>query len=404
MNSTRASARTARRSPTPIQLMLVHPARPHTVSPLTLRFALAGARSFTHWFGGSKAPMELSSEVLTPADVDWLMADERGSIRPLDRALRVAALVASLDATGLDDDLSMPDLELQDDPRQDAASARPGAALEPWLSPQGAQDSVRPSAPRIPPSRKPAVAKIVAALGVVTLNGCTAAPEAPTPLTDWSQALVESLEPSVNDYASDPTLVTWAGVGDAQESTNRSKCASFVSALFTQAYDRDLDGWLGCSSPLAATWHDQIEHQNDFEVVRQVGEIQPGDVLAIRYDDVGCASMSCGSMQGCDSSGHMAVVLSSPKRHASSAPWIRGTTQFEVDVIDSTTDVHGPTDSRVAMELDGSDDSGAGIGTMRLYADSSGAIVGHTWSTTPQSDFRDVAQRPLVIGRYAPQP
>jgi hypothetical protein len=402
MNSKRAPARTPRRSPTPIQLTLAHPARPRIVSRLSLRLALAPVRSFTRWFGASYAPLDLAMDALVPVGLDGVGAEQPYAFRALDHAMRVAELVATLEGAGLDDDFS---LELDEDtPRQGAGSALPGPDRHPWASPQGAQHAVGVPQRKVPPSRKPAVAKAVAALGVATLVGCAPAPDQATPLTSWSDALVGSLEPAQNDYASEPTVVTWAGVGDAQESANRSKCASFVTAVFTQAYDRDVESWIGCTSPLAATWHDQIAMRNDFDVIDNVRDIEPGDVIAIRYDDVGCASVRCGTMQGCDSSGHMAIVRTAPVRHAASAPLIVGTREYELDIVDSTSDVHGPTDSRAGMELDGSDDAGAGVGTMRLYANASGEIVGHTWSTATQSEYRDVASRPLVIGRYAPQP
>lgn len=408
MNAKRAQARPPRRTPTPIQLTLVHPARPHIVSTLALRLALAPVRSFTRWFGPSRAPLDMPMDALIPVGVDGLVADEPSAVRPLDHALRVAELVASLeaagfDAVGLDDDLSLPDLADEDTPRQDAGTTLPGPDAQPWAAPQGDQTPVGVPQRKVPPSRNPAIARAVAAAGVITLVGCTPPAEESSPLLSWSEALVGSLEPSLNDYGSEPTRVTWAGVDEASETANRSKCASFVSALFTQAYDRDIDPWLGCTSPLAATWHDQIAVGNDFDVIDDVRDIQPGDVIAIRYDDAGCQSMRCGTMQGCDSSGHMAIVQTAPARRAASAPLVLGTHQYELEIIDSTADVHGPTDSRAAMELDGSDDSGAGIGTMRLYADAAGRVVGHTWSTTTASTFRDVVSRPLVIGRYAPE-
>jgi hypothetical protein len=401
MNSKRAPARTPRRTPTPIQLTLVHPARPRIVSRLSLRLALAPVRSFTRWFGPSCAPIDIPMDVLIPVSADGVAAEEPCAFRALDHAMRVAQLVATLQAAGQDDDFS---LELDEDtPRQGAGSTLPGPEAQPWASPQGAQDAPRVPQHKVPPSRNPAVAKALAAAGVATLIGCAPAPQVDTPLTTWSDALLGSLEPAQNDYASEPTVVTWAGVGEATQTANRSKCASFVTAVFGQAFDRDVEAWMGCSSPLAATWHDQIRMGNDFDVVDNVHDIEPGDVIAIRYDDIGCASVRCGTMQGCDSSGHMGIVRTAPARHASSAPLVLGTRQYELDLIDSTADVHGPTDSRAGMELDGSDDAGAGVGTMRLYATASGEIVGHTWSTTTQSEYRDVESRPLVIGRYASQ-
>lgn len=80
------------------------------------------------------------------------------------------------------------------------------------------------------------------------------------------------------------------------------------------------------------------------------------------------------------------------------APYVPNTTQYVVEVIDSSRSGHGPTDTR--LREDGTWQDGVGIGIFRLYADATGTIVGYTWSTYTTSVYYDQTTRHPVVGRF----
>jgi hypothetical protein len=226
-------------------------------------------------------------------------------------------------------------------------------------------------------------------LFVLSLTGLfSRSAAAQTSHLDWATLLVVNLSPENNEYIS-PTRLTWAGVSGATRYVNHSYCASFLTGLFKQAYgwtDGDLADWLGSSSPNAATYHDAIVQENGFTRIANVGDVRAGDILAILYTR---------SEEG--PTGHIAVVRSAPRRRMATAPLVLSTSQYEVSVVDSSQTPHGTGDTR--LRSDGTTDTGAGFGTLRLYVNTSLSIVGHSWSTTSISLYYSMAFRHVVIGR-----
>ena len=237
------------------------------------------------------------------------------------------------------------------------------------------------------------------ALAAATLSAAALA--APPDHLALAARLVNTLTPEHNVYGSSPTFVYWEGVDGHEASENQSKCSSFVSALFTEAYDEDLTEWMGCSSPVAQRYFDTISAEEGFEEISTIRDIEPGDIIAMSY---GCPESTCSSLGGdCSSTGHVMVVAAAPVRLKTAlAPVVEGTMQFVVRVIDSSSSYHGTLDTRYQSEADGNNDSGVGEGAMRLYLNlSDGSIAGYTWSTSSSSTFYDPETRPLVVGRYA---
>lgn len=204
----------------------------------------------------------------------------------------------------------------------------------------------------------------------------------------WEEALVSHVAPQNNTYASNPSYITWAGVNGAKETSNRSKCSSFLTLSLQQGYGWTSDtfrAWLGSPSPTAARYHDAIVAEDGFSRVMTVKDIAPGDIIAIRYPE------------GEAVSGHVATAASVATARAPTDPLIAGTSQFELTVLDSSSSGHGPTDTR--RQPDGSWHTGAGRGLMRLYTDAQGHIVGYTWSTYSISVFYPPSIRHLAVGR-----
>ncbi|HSO00496.1 MAG TPA: hypothetical protein VLS89_19525 [Candidatus Nanopelagicales bacterium] len=206
---------------------------------------------------------------------------------------------------------------------------------------------------------------------------------------DWAQELVDHLSPTHNFYGSSPFYIKWAGVNGANQYENRTLCANFLTALIQQAYSltsTDIRNWTGSTSPTANLYYSTIVNQNGFTRIHNMQDIVPGDVIAIRYDDM------------LNPTGHVSVVEELPVQRVATAPIVPGTQQYEVWILDSTQRGHGALDSR--LKADGTWVSGAGRGIMRFYADSStGAVVGYTWSLSHHSVYYDSSVRSVAVGR-----
>ncbi|EYF04099.1 hypothetical protein [Chondromyces apiculatus] len=207
---------------------------------------------------------------------------------------------------------------------------------------------------------------------------------------DWAQDLVDNVGPSNNDYGTSPFFIKWAGIGGSMQYENRTLCSNFLTALLQHAYHlspEDIRVWTGSTSPNALKYYQTIVAQRGFTRIQQLAELEPGDIIAIRYTT------------GTSASGHLSIVEDYPSWRASTSPMVSGTVQYEVAIMDSTERGHGEGDSR--LQADGVTwNKGAGRGTMRFYADAnSGVIVGHTWSLSPYSVFYNMSERTVAVGR-----
>ncbi len=209
----------------------------------------------------------------------------------------------------------------------------------------------------------------------------------------WAELLVQNIKPADTNYQHNEISVTWAGQAGANAYTSRTDCSGFIIALLSQSYGlsaASYQGWLKSSRPLAETFYRAITTQHGFKDIEEVSEVQPGDMIAIRYPPG----------YGGDNTGHIMLIVGSPQRHTTSKPVIGDTTQWEVPVIDSSESGHGKTDTR--RKLDGTFGEGLGKGVFRLYTDNAGKPVGYAWSIFEDSVYYDQAARPLVIGRLDP--
>ncbi len=204
----------------------------------------------------------------------------------------------------------------------------------------------------------------------------------------WARRLVAGVTPETNLYASRPTIVTWTGVDGAGETRNRSVCSALVAHLLKQAYGyraADFETWLGGRFPRAAGFHDAIAAGRGFDRITRAADVRPGDVLAIKYPP------------GSHPTGHVLLASSRPERRAATEPFLPGTEQYGMTVIDSSHTGHGPADTRHYAK--GKFHSGVGEGTFRLYVHPNGTIAGYSWSVTKASEIYRPDERDLVIGR-----
>jgi len=206
---------------------------------------------------------------------------------------------------------------------------------------------------------------------------------------ELARILVRELRPEDTSYQHKQGYIIWKGENGSEGYQSHVDCSGLLNVLFERAYGitpNDFEKWLGKRRPLASEYFNAISQQQNFRAITAIGNVRPGDIIAIRYPP--------GTN---DNTGHIMIVNEVPSRQKSSKPEIDGTEQWEVSVIDSSESGHGKTDTR--RKPDGSFGDGVGQGVLRIYTDSGNQIVGYTWSTFAVSDYYDQNTRQLVIGR-----
>jgi hypothetical protein len=214
----------------------------------------------------------------------------------------------------------------------------------------------------------------------------------------WPESLALNVLDENNLYENDDQALSWPSA-DGGIYSSRADCSGYVTRSLMKAFEftaEDLQTWMGSKGPSSARYHDNIAFQNNFQRIRRASDVQRGDILASKYLD-----------QTGGGTGHTMIAAGTPVlRTTPSEPSITGTVQYELRIIDSNASPHS-TDSRKGTGANGADQTGAGLGTMRLYADaSSGQIVGYTWSLSSGSDYYTATsptndRRSLVVGRMA---
>jgi hypothetical protein len=199
--------------------------------------------------------------------------------------------------------------------------------------------------------------------------------------------LLRQVELSNTSYRHGACDMAWTGT-----CVMHADCSGFLNGLFSHCYGYDqqeFKKWFDSRRPTAARYHDTIELENGFTRIKTVENIRPGDILAVKY------------LQRKDNTGHVMLVARLPQRIKAKKPIVEGTEQWEVTVIDSSQSGHGTTDTRHGKGKEGKDHDGLGQGTLRLYADKQGQILGFSWSTQSVSKFKEPDQEHIVVGRLS---
>lgn len=209
----------------------------------------------------------------------------------------------------------------------------------------------------------------------------------------WSTLMLNNVTPENNIYSTTNSMdsVTWTGVSNANGYYCRTDCSGLLTKLLKQTYgysDSYFLSWTGLKNPYAVTYYNEIKAKDHFTQVSNVANIQQGDIIAIKYP----VSSS--------NTGHTMLVAAAPASRTASAPYVSGTNQYEVSVIDQSSSGHGSTDTRFVSS--GNFNDGIGRGIFRLYVNSKGAITGYTWSTYSNSIYYSQSERPLLVGRLIP--
>lgn len=231
---------------------------------------------------------------------------------------------------------------------------------------------------------------------LITLGICVAmsltssalfAKESPKHL-EVAEDLLSKVDVNNTNYEHGEGTVIWDGPAQS-----RTDCSGFIDHLLmhTYGYSRDdFKRWFDSRRPTARRYHDAIAEQKGFTQLSRPEDLRPGDLIAIKY------------FGRTDNTGHIMLVAGKAEQIAAKKPFVEGTTQWAVKIIDSSMSGHGNTDTRHKRGHSGKDRDGLGQGIFRLYTDTDGKIAGFTWSTQNASKFMKPEDEHVVLGRLVP--
>jgi hypothetical protein len=209
----------------------------------------------------------------------------------------------------------------------------------------------------------------------------------------WADKLVREIDLENTSYIHQRRArgVGWGRNGSGAYS--HTDCSGFTNALFEHAYGLDnnymkkwLDGDRKKTGPTASKYYAAIVAQRGFRHIKKISDFLPGDILAIYYP------------LDKSNTGHVMVIAGAPQKIAGGNPFIDGTEQWQVEIIDSSKSPHWKGDTRWKGDKQLYD--GLGKGVLRLYSGDNGEIAGYAWSLSPKSKFHPVKERPLAAGRF----
>lgn len=236
-----------------------------------------------------------------------------------------------------------------------------------------------------------------------TVSAPAESAEVPRHLT-IARELVQNMAPENNRYVLGSQFISFPGDAPTSKYAMRADCSGFLLAIFeragysTRSEMTFLDPSPKRKRPAAEDFVHSIEQEKGFRRVPTVEDMRPGDLLAhamLKIDD----------KKQTGTTGHIFLINSRPQPIAARKPVVAGTRQFEVSIIDSNEEYVGSADSRLADPANKI--TGLGTGTIRIYADAQGELVG--WARTFAQTARffsysprfpsDTKARKAVIGR-----
>lgn len=220
-----------------------------------------------------------------------------------------------------------------------------------------------------------------------------------------ARELVENTKSEDNRYDLGSQFISFPGDLFSSKYAVRADCSGFLLAILARANyptKSRMEYLPGAAKrrarPAAEDFVYSIETEKGFKRIRDGRSIEPGDLLAH-------AMLNAEDKQQAGTTGHVFLIDSYPKPIEPKDPLVAGTQQFELAVIDSNKEYVGADDTRL---VDPSNKiKGLGRGTIRLYLDPQGELVG--WARTFKSarkffsyDARfpsDTKLRKAAIGR-----
>jgi hypothetical protein len=218
--------------------------------------------------------------------------------------------------------------------------------------------------------------------------------------------VVEHVRPEDNRYVLGGEFIRLGADSPGAGYAVRADCSGFLLALFARAgyATRERMTYFVPSPkrkrPAAEDFVASIEQERGFVRIASLADIRPGDLLAH-------AMLDAADKVEVGTTGHVFLIDSVPVPIRAVPPVVRDTRQHAVLVIDSNNEHLGADDTRLADPAHPV--FGVGRGTIRLYSDASGTLVG--WSRTFRHGRRffsyserfpsDTRRRKAAIGRPA---
>ncbi len=202
--------------------------------------------------------------------------------------------------------------------------------------------------------------------------------------------LLRNINQQNTEYQHKGRGVSWGDDGNNVQCF--TDCSGFMNALFSKAYhynEPEFYNLWGHKHMFAYHYFDAIASGNHFHPIQNIRDVQPGDIIAIKYAD---------RSEHDDNTGHVLLIAGRPSFHKPSKIFLPNTIQYEIEIIDCSKSPHGKTDSRFLP--DGNEYSGLGRGIFRLYTDMQGKITAYSWSTGNPKEGFDPYENPIIIGRY----
>lgn len=213
---------------------------------------------------------------------------------------------------------------------------------------------------------------------------------------ELARELVATVTPENNKYDfKGPEGVRWKGDLFASENSVRTACGPFVAAVFDRAEDptlkkvREVSRKNRSKYVRVTDWMDAAQNEIGLKKIGNLNDVQPGDLFIFSCFD------RCGTSLG-DVPGHISIVDVKPTVLLPQSPFVDGTRQWGVTVIDAADSAHDRNDTRFVRK--GMPKiTGVGRGSYRIYTDENGIPVGFTNGFG--SKYNAVAVRPIVIAR-----
>jgi hypothetical protein len=219
-----------------------------------------------------------------------------------------------------------------------------------------------------------------------------------------ARELVENIKPEDNQYALGGELISFPGDLLSSKYSMKADCSGFLLAVFerakypTRSQMTFLKWSPGRKRARAEDFLYSIENGKGYRHIKRIEDMRPGDLLAH-------AMLNIEDQKQTGTTGHVFLINSQPKRIAPRRPIVEGTTQYEVSIIDSNEEHVGDDDSR--LQYPANKLKGLGQGTIRIYSDADGELVG--WARTFKNTNRffsysprfpsDTRLRKAAIGR-----
>ena len=173
---------------------------------------------------------------------------------------------------------------------------------------------------------------------------------------------------------------------EVHRSEVHTDCSGLIDALLERTEPQVLDAFKNThwkSYPKAANYYEVIAAGQGFVRRSTITDVEVGNIFAAKFTaDI--------------DTGHVMLVDAKPRRIENPvSPILPDTQQWEIVVIDSSSSSHGKNDTR--HRSDGTRQNGIGRGSVRVYTDATGQLLGWVMTLAPRDRLRSSGE--LAIGK-----